>query len=478
MAQLPILPIEPHPKESIGQGLLGALGSGLEALASHKLKEMTHRQTSRGLQTLGFSPSESSSLAHLSPELLGPIVKQKLSQPSEAQYGRAATGLESLGIPQEQAAKLALLPESLQREFIKQQGRAASQAQQEQLLQQQGLPAGLSQLPPHAQSALIKQLYPQAQRAALEELLSGPGAQQQQQPMPQEVATVFQQLAQPQLQAPQAQAAAALAPSAEQMQEAPKPAPVKVDAPMAKGEKSVENIERKIEDPSTTPAQRVKLQEEKERRLEKFEKAQEKVDKQERPYLDELRLKGKAATETALGLDKMLQLVNTGKLVGPIRGTILETIKQGIPVLGIGADLFGLTSNETQEFKKIQADMLRNVKDWFGSRITNDEIKRFMDRIPSLNQSDEGKRLVIRDLKLLNQANIARNKAAQEIIEENGGHLPPDLEPRVEKRAKTELDRIANEFKSVYVSPQQLGKEYRARKNPLAGLVESITNLL
>lgn len=441
-------------------------------------------------------------------ELLGSAFGGGLG--SGLQRGFAQRGitqaLQGLGITPQQAQQLSGLDAQTLREVLKQQGQSqrqmASQRGTDLFLQQQGLPPGLALLPPQAQAAFIKQELPGLQQARQEvetqESLRDLLPQQEQQVstnlaqalginLPengqelapstvQEVERMIERQDMPQ------QEAKTLSQAKEQIQDFTHAEPTGYQlAPMAKGMRELKAIEQKLNDPLLSKADKIKLERARAQKVATYEKNQEKVDKQEQPYVDEINKLGEANRTTELQLDKMLSLVNTGKIAGPLPSAILTFLKEGVKLGelgGLSLDLFGLTSTETQEFKKLQSDMLRNVKEWFGARVTNDEVKRFMERIPSLNQSDEGKRRVIRDLSLLNKGFSLRKNALDEILEENGGFNPPKLKQLVEKRIKDDLDRIAQQFLEPYESPQELAKQQaQYQAGPFGGVVNLLQTL-
>lgn len=403
-----ILPRDQSFGEQLGTALGTGLADSLQLLAQQRIKDLERRQTATGLEELlGLKPEQSQAYATLDPLIQREFVKQKLLEPRLAQQGA--------------------------------------------LLAQQGLPAEISLLPQSAQGALIKRLLPQAEEAQLESLLS----------QPDKLKTIDQR---------QTESPISVAPESQEPIKAEQITSKRLSyppAPQAKAQEELLKYYDILKREDLTPAQRSRIKKEIDVKEDKFAQQQEKVDKSTQKIYDKINDDAEAAEDGNQRLEKMLELINTGKLVGPITGAVLDTLEHGIPALGVGLNLYGLTSTQTQEFKKLQADFLRDVKKIFGSRVTNEEVKRYTNRIPSLTQTDEGKRMVVRDLKLFNDANLARKKAMQDIIDENNGYRPPNLEDLIEKRSKSELDRIAKEFKEPYVSPQQLAHEQAGRKSPL-----------
>jgi len=105
-------------------------------------------------------------------------------------------------------------------------------------------------------------------------------------------------------------------------------------------------------------------------------------------------------------------------------------------------------SENAQEFDKLSTDFLKNAKQFFGARVTEGEIKTFLKTVPSLSQSDKGKMRVIENLRLFNKISELRKGAMEDIIAENNGFRPHNIESLVDKRTKEEADKIADEFKS------------------------------
>ena len=149
----------------------------------------------------------------------------------------------------------------------------------------------------------------------------------------------------------------------------------------------------------------------------------------------------------------METLVKKGNLVGSLWGSLLETATHGI--FGLGIDLHSLLHPDSQEFRKLSSDFLKDAKDTFGSRLTNYDVKTFLSTVPTLSQSDAGKLRVIRNLRSFNEAALARKKALDDIIKENGGRRPANLDTLVEERVSPLLDSLATKFKEGVPSEEE-----------------------
>jgi len=145
-----------------------------------------------------------------------------------------------------------------------------------------------------------------------------------------------------------------------------------------------------------------------------------------------------SSKEDLMRLDRMEKLLDEGKLISAGAQTLLKKFNLDFPVL---------KNPSSQEFEKLTNDMTASARIDYGARITNFDLETFLKRIPTLLNTDEGKRRVINDLRVLRKGKAVRYKAMREIIKENNGTPPLDLEERIEEKAAPELDKLASQFK-------------------------------
>lgn len=198
-------------------------------------------------------------------------------------------------------------------------------------------------------------------------------------------------------------------------------------------------------------------------------------------YVETLKDKEKAAKESDLRLNRMIKLVERGKLpnaglwsfltkveeLGPVAaggaGALLGSIVPGVghaagaalggiagalssPLAGAAKSLIKTGSPDVEEFEKLSADFVKNAKQYFGSRLTDADLRIFMQTLPTLMQTDAGKKKVIENLGALNELSEIEAKAARAIIKENGGIPPLDIEQQVKDRVSDKLDAVAKRF--------------------------------
>lgn len=160
--------------------------------------------------------------------------------------------------------------------------------------------------------------------------------------------------------------------------------------------------------------------------------------------LHEISQKAKVAKEDLRDLDRLEELQNTGKLDTPGYNEFLTRS---------GLDIQALRSPESEEFQKIQANFLKNAKDYFGGRISNYEVESFLKTIPTLSNSNEGRKRVIANLKRIARGAEQYNEALKEVLRENKGVPPFDLEQQIGDKIDKRLDKVSEQFKKDLAKP-------------------------
>lgn len=160
---------------------------------------------------------------------------------------------------------------------------------------------------------------------------------------------------------------------------------------------------------------------------------------------DEINKSYKAARDSDTRLQRMEKLVDSGKLNGPLFASLVKGI-----ALPFGGGSIGLPQGwlnaESQEFDKLSTDFVRGVKDIFGSQISKGEVDLFLKTIPSLTNSDEGKKVLIRNIRTLGEGAKIKKEAMDQIRKANGGRYPDNLEEAIEEVAGPRLQALKDRF--------------------------------
>lgn len=112
---------------------------------------------------------------------------------------------------------------------------------------------------------------------------------------------------------------------------------------------------------------------------------------------------------------------------------------------------------EEQLFVKTVNDFTVKAKDSFGARVTNFELDRFMQRLPTLANSTEGRKLILRQMKLINKINQIEKKAIQNVFDQYGVRNIDYVD--AENKARSSIQDQKEGLRNEYVNLEQLSKK-------------------
>lgn len=388
----------------LGTGIGQGLSQGLQQLAQIKTNQMLNRhqqrQTSRGLQALGFSPQDSEQISSLPQELQGLVLKNYL-----------------------QASQVAGLEEALRGTQVNPQGISGS-PELDQLVMAESAPQ--QQLPP-------------AQRVAQMLGVQLPGILDKQLPSDKPFRDILAQQTQLKAQ-PQGQVRQPI----QEQQQAPQ---------QAKPNSLAEVLLR----PRLTPEHRLKveaLKQQKDIAQQRLSaKEQEEVNKETKPFYDTVQKQARVAKDANARLDKFEDLIKRENLTSPVFAAFLKTLSNGI--FGFGIDLSALMNADSQEFEKLSNDFIKDAKEFFPGRVTDVDLKAFLKTIPTLSQTRAGKLRVIKNMREFNAIKLAQKEASDKILKQTGGRRPRNFEQLVEELSAPEIDKIKKEFSNMAVPVDQ-----------------------
>lgn len=216
-------------------------------------------------------------------------------------------------------------------------------------------------------------------------------------------------------------------------------APVFVDDP----ETPMEKKDAKSSDPipedewappivpaNITPAEKVK-----------WENNNEKENNKE---LKETQTKKKAYAQNDILINSMTKVNDSGKLPSGLGKAIIDPDSGDIRGT---AQLAGIVNPETQLYVKNLKQWLKGAKDFFGARVTNFDVSSFMAQLPSLLNSEQGRRLILKQMKYVNDLEAIHNNTLNEGLKKYGrtanyNQVVQESDRKVAEREKDLLDKI------------------------------------
>jgi hypothetical protein len=114
---------------------------------------------------------------------------------------------------------------------------------------------------------------------------------------------------------------------------------------------------------------------------------------------------------------------------------------------------------ETQLYIKNLKQFLKGAKEYFGARVTNFDVTSFMQQLPSLLNSEDGRRLILKQMQQVNELESIHTNALDKAIKHYGRKanyidISRNVDEQVAEREALLLDQIDN----VVEGSKQLGK--------------------
>jgi hypothetical protein len=326
------------------------------------------------------------------------LAQHKLNQVLQRQQSeQTSRGLAALGIPEQQAQQIAMLP-------------------------------------PELQSVVVKNYLQGAESAGLDQALQGilgTGAQEVQQEEQNGLQELRQQQATqqvPQQRKLELTGKDALLNAIEEIQG--KKQPQAEPGSTALGKPKVNSFQEALLKPRLKPEHKLKV-------AELQSKNQQANRKLNHDYITKVYNTDRAAQQE----DKVLKRIIAIREGGKARPAAMT---QALKELGI--DYQALKNNDTLELEKLGTWFLQGAPDLFGGKVSNQQMQIRLRQVPNDLQTDEGSTLLANQMLLANESKHAEARAIREIIKENGGEPPWDLQIKAAERAQKIQEDLASKF--------------------------------
>ena len=200
---------------------------------------------------------------------------------------------------------------------------------------------------------------------------------------------------------------------------------------------------------------RLKQQEEQfDRKFEQTRK--ENARKETKGLRDKISNENKASKENMKRLNEMERLTKEGDLSD---NSVIELLRH------FDIDFNFLKTPDDETYQKLEKDFLKNMREVFGGRVAVEEMKAFLQTIPSLSNSKDGRLQIIKNFKAMEKAKQIRYKAMEQVYRENENDYPEDLEFQINEREDNMLDKEAAKFskladQGLYLAVEQDPEKY------------------
>lgn len=139
-----------------------------------------------------------------------------------------------------------------------------------------------------------------------------------------------------------------------------------------------------------------------------------------------------------------------------------------------------LANADTQAFVKTINDFSTKARDSFGARVTNFELHRFMKRLPTLLNTEEGREVILRQMEIINQINTLYDQATLDAFDAAGGLRNIDYDQakrKGQKQVRPMIDQLKKEFVTLDHKSKKLSKKSQKSETQPLKKVEQGTKL-
>lgn len=111
-------------------------------------------------------------------------------------------------------------------------------------------------------------------------------------------------------------------------------------------------------------------------------------------------------------------------------------------------------SPEAQEAVKLITDEIKGARETFGARVTNFEAGTYLKTLPNLLNTPEGRRRVLRDLKIVNKLNRMEGEGVLNIIDSYGGAGKISIS-KAKRMYKKQNAKKIEEIRQEFINPEK-----------------------
>lgn len=171
--------------------------------------------------------------------------------------------------------------------------------------------------------------------------------------------------------------------------------------------------------------------------------------------LKELNKKRKTRAESLAKTNRLTTLNDSGKIPeGASRWVINPNTGEPYAV----AQLLGRVNPETQAFVKTINDYLSVAKDFFGGRVTDFDIKAFKSRLPNLLNTQDGRRMIIEQMKLMEELQSVYDEELEKGFKHYGRNASYDqITKVVDEKVELRQQEVIKKINSLDKASKMLG---------------------
>lgn len=169
-------------------------------------------------------------------------------------------------------------------------------------------------------------------------------------------------------------------------------------------------------------------------------------------------IKGRTASnlDAILHYSRLQQLNDTGKVQDGLSRVLIDP-DTGEPYKNV-QKLAGV-NKETQQYIKTLNDFISQAKNFFGARVTNFDLQSFKSRLPSLINTEEGRRAILEQMRLMTELQSVHDTAMVDGFKHYGNRASySDIVKVVDEKVNEKEKNIINKINKLDTATKWLDR--------------------
>jgi hypothetical protein len=172
--------------------------------------------------------------------------------------------------------------------------------------------------------------------------------------------------------------------------------------------------------------------------------------------LKEVTAKNQASQDALIHYNRLTALNDTGKVQDGVSRLLIDS-ETGEPFKNV-QKLAGV-NKETQQYVKTLNDFISQAKNFFGARVTNFDLQSFKARLPTLLNSEDGRRAIIEQMRLLTELQMSYDTTLAKGLKHYGNNASySDILKVAEEKGESEQTEIIGKINNLDTATNYLDK--------------------
>jgi hypothetical protein len=111
-----------------------------------------------------------------------------------------------------------------------------------------------------------------------------------------------------------------------------------------------------------------------------------------------------------------------------------------------------LSNPDSETYEKLSQTLTRGVSQAYRGKILQSEFESFAKQIPTLMNSKDGRKRIVKVMRMLDKPSELRFKTYRDIVRKNNGRVPFDIQDQVIEKTEPLIEKESEKFKQSLIN--------------------------